>query len=465
MEKKAQLILIPTPGAGHLVSAVEFAKSLIQHDPQLSISLLVIKLHFTPFVDAYITSLTHSQPNINLILVPTADPPPSDLVGKSIEGYVCASIDSHKLLVRNIIHTIISSDSAPVLGLIVDLFCPTFIDIGDEFGLPSFIFLTSGAAFLNLMFYLPSRNEKVTGEFSYSGEDLLIPGFCNRVPQTVLPMAVFNKEGGYDAYMKIAQGFVRAKGIIVNTFTELESYAVESYKTGNYPKVYPVGPVLNLIGHPNPEMDKSEWDKIMKWLDYQPESSVVFLCFGSHGSFDEEQIKEIAMGLEDSGHRFLWCIRFPDSQETELKNPKAIIPEAWFERVEGRGMISGWAPQVEVLSHKAIGGFVSHCGWNSILESLWYDVPIATLPIYAEQQLNAFTLVKELEIGIEVKLDSRRNGPVIGKDEVEKGVRSLMESESERKKVKHLSKIARMVKLEGGSSFNSLSEFIKDVRQ
>ncbi|XP_065879683.1 anthocyanidin 3-O-glucosyltransferase 2-like [Euphorbia lathyris] len=467
MEKSkapAQFIFVPAPGAGHLVSTIEFAKTLIQLDPQIFISLLVIKLPFTPFVDAYINSLAHSQPNIHLIHVPQADPPPSELADKSIESYVCAFIDSHKSLIHNIIQHIISdSHSTPVVGLILDLFCPSLIDIADEFGIPSFIFLTSGGAFLNLMFCLPSRHQQIAKEFSISDSEISIPGFRNPVPPKVLPHAVFNKDGGYEAYIQIAKGFHRVKGIIVNTFTELESYAIESYKKGNYPKVYPVGPVLNLRGHPNPEMDKSEWDKIMKWLDDQPESSVVFLCFGSAGSFDEKQLKEIAMGLEQSGHKFLWCIRFPEKQETETKKAHDMLPEGWLERVKGRGMISGWAPQVEVLGHKAIGGFVSHCGWNSILESLWYGVPIATLPIYAEQQLNAFSLVKELEMAVELKLDYRRNGE-IGKEEVEKGVRSLMEdSENERNKVKDMSKLARMVHLEGGSSFNSLSQFIRDV--
>ncbi|WCJ29230.1 UDP-Glycosyltransferase superfamily protein [Euphorbia peplus] len=465
MEKKGQLIMVPEAGAGHIVSTIEFAKSLIEHDPQLSISLLIINLPFTPFVDHYITSLTHSQPNIRFIHVPITDHPPSQPVGNDREGYICAFMDSHKLLVRNIIQNLISEpDSVPILGLVLDLFCPSLIDLGDHFGIPSFIFLTCGAPFLNLMFHLPSRDQQVAGKLSFSGgSEMSIPGFQNPVPLKVFPQAVFNEVGGYEAYMKIAEGFLRVKGIIVNTYSELESYAIESYKNGNYPKVYPVGPLLNLKGHPNPEMDRSEWDKIMKWLDDQPESSVVFLCFGSSGSFDGEQIKEIAMGLEQSGHKFLWCLRLP-SPGNQLKNPKDMLPEGFSERVKGRGIISGWAPQVEVLSHKAIGGFVSHCGWNSVLESLWCGVPIATLPIYAEQQLNAFTLVKELGIAVEVKLDYRRNGE-LRKDEVEKGVRSVMESECERKKVKDLSRIARMVKSECGSSFNSLSEFIRDVRQ
>ncbi|XP_065879441.1 UDP-glycosyltransferase 71E1-like [Euphorbia lathyris] len=234
---------------------------------------------------------------------------------------------------------------------------------------------------MNLMFYPPSHHQYIAKEFSISDSEISIPGFRNPVPSKVLPPVAFNKDGGYKAYIQIAEGFHRVKGIIVNTFTDLESYAIESYKKGNYPKVYPIGPVLNLTGHPNPEMDKSEWDKIMKWLDDQPESSVVFLCFRSAGSFDEKQPKEIAMGLEESSHKFLWCIRFP------------------------------------------------------------------TLPIYAEQQLNAFNLVKEWEIVVELKLDYRRNGE-IRKEEVEKGVRSVMDSENERNKVKDMLKLAKMLERE-----------------
>lgn len=103
------------------------------------------------------------------------------------------------------------------------------------------------------------------------------------------------------------------------------------------------------------------------------------------------------------------------------------MPKVFLERTSGHGIICEWIPQIEVLAHNAIGGFVSHCGWNSILESLWIGVPIVTWPLFAEQ-LNAFKLVKELGLSVEMKLEYRNGGDLLVlEDEVEKAIRCVME--------------------------------------
>ncbi|XP_012067792.1 UDP-glycosyltransferase 71K1 [Jatropha curcas] len=470
--KRAELIFIPAPGIGHIVSTIEFAKILINQNDQMFIKILVMRLPFTPFIDSYTKSLTASQPNITLIDLPQVDFPPLDLLAQSVESYVCAVIENQKTHVKKIVSDIVSSkstpDSVPLVGIVLDFFCVSMIDIGDEFGLPSFIFLTSGCGFLSLMLSLPSRHEQIGKEYTSSDSDFSIPGFINPVPARVLPAAVFNKDGGYDAYVKVAQRFKDAKGIIVNTFFELESYAIEFFNSGRIktPKVYPVGPVLNHKGQPHPDMDYNEWNKNLNFLNQQPESSVLFLCFGSAGAFSASQVKELAFGLEQSGYGFLWSMRVPpiQNEESKFKNPEEMLPEGFLERVRGRGKVCGWVPQVEVLAHKAIGAFVSHCGWNSILESLWYGMPILTLPIYAEQQLNAFTMVKQLELAVELRLDYRLQCDIVKAEEVERALRCVMERDNEvRKKVQDMAVMARNAVMEGGSSFNSISEFLEDL--
>lgn len=119
-----------------------------------------------------------------------------------------------------------------------------------------------------------------------------------------------------------------------------------------------------------------------------------------------------------------------------------------------------------ILAHKAIGGFVSHCGWNSILESLWYGVPIATWPIYAEQQLNAFEMVRELELSVEIRLDYRDGvSDLVCAEEVEKGVRILMGNEGGevREKVKKMREMSKNALIENGSSFVGLGLLIQQL--
>ncbi|KAJ0088632.1 hypothetical protein Patl1_33204 [Pistacia atlantica] len=133
------------------------------------------------------------------------------------------------------------------------------------------------------------------------------------------------------------------------------------------------------------------------------------------------------------------------------------------------GKVIGWAPQISILAHKAIGGFVSHCGWNSVLESVWFGVPIAAWPMYAEQQFNAFEMVMELELAVEIKLDYKKDissdsATIVSAKDIEKGIKKLMEGDSEvRKRMAEMSAKSRKAVMEGGSSFSSLGCFIDDV--
>lgn len=333
------------------------------------------------------------------------------------------------------------------------------MDVANELGLPSYMFFTSNLGFLGLMLYLPTRHEQISHEFKYPHPDMILPGFVNPVPASVLPSALFDKDG-YTTSIKLAQRFRETKGIVVNSFSELESLVMNSLADGLTPPIYMVGPVLHLKGQAHPSLDQVQRDRIMKWLDEQPPSSVVFLCFGSMGSFGVSQLREIAAGLERSRHKFLWSIRVP-----QPKSLKEILPEGFSERIGGEGMIcDGWVPQVEVLAHSATGGFVSHCGWNSILESLWYGVPFATWPLYAEQQMNAFRMVLEYGLALELRVDYRNDGDLVVADEIETVVRCLMEGDGElRMKVKETSEMARKAVAEGGSSFTAVGKFINDI--
>ncbi|XP_054798476.1 UDP-glycosyltransferase 71K2-like [Prosopis cineraria] len=457
--KNSELIFIPSPGIGHLVSALEFAKRIIDHDSRISFTVLCIKFPFTSFSDSYIKSVLASQPRIRLIDLPEVDPPSRELL-KSPEYYIYLFMESllpHvKSTIQNILHM---ADSNPVVGLVLDFFCMSMVDVGNELGLPSYLFLTTNAGFFGTVLSLQKR--QIDDVFSDSGPDLLIPGFSSLVPRGVLPNPLFSKDGGYLAFYKLAQKFTETKGIIVNSFSELEQYAFDDIlKDEKIPPVYSVGPVIELKGQPNPNLDQAQHDKIMKWLEDQPPSSVVFLCFGSMGSLSPSQTRELAKGLKNSGVRFLWAMRSPPTKD----NADRTLTEGFLESTQDKGMICGWAPQIEVLAHKSIAGFVSHCGWNSILESLWFGVPILTWPIYAEQQLNAFRMVREFGLAVELRLDYRTDGDLVLADEIERGIAQLMDKDSEvHKKVQEMKEKARKAVFSSGSSFASTGRLIEDI--
>ena len=141
---------------------------------------------------------------------------------------------------------------------------------------------------------------------------------------------------------------------------------------------------------------------------------------------------------------------------------KPYIPQGFLLRTAGTGKVIGWVPQVAILAHSVMGGFVSHCGWNSIQESIWYGISIVAWPLYAEQQLNAFRLVKDLGLALEIKIDyTLGSGYIVRAHEIENGLNNLMNINSEiRKNSKEMQKISRKVMIDGGSSHFSLGRFI-----
>uniref|UniRef100_A0A1J3IU29 Glycosyltransferase n=1 Tax=Noccaea caerulescens TaxID=107243 RepID=A0A1J3IU29_NOCCA len=462
--RNAELIFIPTPTVGHLVPFLEFAKRLIDQDDRIRITILLMKLQGQSHLDTYVESIASSQPFVRFIDVPELEEKPT-LVTQSIEAYVYDVVDQNIPLVRNIVMAILSSsalDRVTVKGIVADFFCLPMIEVAKDASLPFYVFLTTNSGFLAMMQYLADRHSKDTSVFVRNSKEMLsIPGFVNQVPSKVLPSALFI-EDGYDAYVKLAILFTKASGILVNTSFDMEPTSVNHFlNEQNYPTVYAVGPMFDLKAQPHPDQDPARRDELMKWLDDQPEASVVFLCFGSMGKLRGPLVKEIARGLELCQSRFLWSLRTED-----VANDDDLLPEGFLDRVSGRGMICGWSPQVEILAHKAVGGFVSHCGWNSIVESLWFGVPIVTWPMYAEQQLNAFLMVMELKLAVEMRLDYRIHGDeLVSANEIETAIRCVMDKDNNlvRKRVMDISQMARKATLIGGSSYLATDKFIQDV--
>ncbi|XP_031252120.1 UDP-glycosyltransferase 71K1-like [Pistacia vera] len=192
----------------------------------------------------------------DLIEVPYVDPPLLQKSKVSREKLATDHRGSYKPYVKEAIikNVLLNTNSAPLVGLVFDMFCSSIVDVGNELGVPSYLFFTCNADFLGLMLYLPGRDDEVGREFEEFDSDYIIPGYVNPIPSRNFPLFLFNKYGGYDTFVKHGRRFKETKGIFVNTFEELEAHVVKCLLNDfdHMPPIYTVGPMIDL---------KSESDK------------------------------------------------------------------------------------------------------------------------------------------------------------------------------------------------------------
>nr|QAV53754.1 UGT93R1 [Fagopyrum tataricum] len=223
-------------------------------------------------------------------------------------------------------------------------------------------------------------------------------------------------------------------------------------------KLYAVGPLNPVI------VTGKRKHRCLDWLDKQPVNSVLYVSFGTTTSFSGEQIKELAKGLEQSEVRFIWVFRDADKTPgvEEGRRIDDVAP-AFEERVKDRGMVvRDWAPQLEILGHSSTGGFLSHCGWNSCMESVSMGVPMAAWPIHSDQPKNTVLVTQVLRVGIAVK-DWECREKVVTASAVENAVRRLMASDEMRRRAHELAGRVQGSVAPGGVSHLEMDSFIAHI--
>jgi UDP:flavonoid glycosyltransferase YjiC (YdhE family) len=257
-----------------------------------------------------------------------------------------------------------------------------------------------------------------------------------------------------------SQNCLNSSTIIINTFEEFEHEVLEAISS-KFPNIYNIGPI-HLLGWHEPEsqfmsLGSNLWkedSKCLQWLDEKEPNSVVYVNYGSITMMTEQHLKEFAWGLANSKHHFLWIVR-PDV----VMGDSVMLPEEFFEETKDRGLLTSWCPQDKVLAHPSIGVFLTHCGWNSTLESVSAGVPIICWPFFAEQQTNTRYACTIWETGVEVNHDVKR-------DEIEALVKEMMEGDkgkTMRQKAKEWKKKAMEATDIEGPSYKNFERLIKKV--
>jgi hypothetical protein len=252
----------------------------------------------------------------------------------------------------------------------------------------------------------------------------------------------------------------KAAGIVVHTFDALEREVLDALSP-MFPSVYAIGPQQLLLNHlPNDPLKSTgyslwkEETECLDWLNSKVPNSVIYVNFGSVIVITPQQLVEFAWGLANSNFMFLWIIR-PDL----VVGDSAILPPEFVEETKGRGLIASWCPQEEVLNHSSIGGFLTHCGWNSIIESLCAGVPMLCCPFDGDQLTNCKYACNEWGIGMEIDKDAKRG-------EVEKIMREFMEGnkgKKMKKKVMEWKKLAEEATGPHGSSSINLDKLLNEL--
>ncbi|KAJ1272221.1 hypothetical protein BS78_06G186100 [Paspalum vaginatum] len=197
-------------------------------------------------------------------------------------------------------------------------------------------------------------------------------------------------------------------------------------------KVFVIGPLNPVLDAAAPEQGGERRHECLDWLDAQPPASVLYVSFGSTSSLRGEQIQALAAALRGSNQRFVWVLRDADRANVFADHGEsrhARLLAEFTERTDGRGLvITGWAPQLEILAHGATAAFMSHCGWNSTVESMSHGKPILAWPMHSNQPWDAVLVCKHLKAGFLVR-PCEKHAEVIPAAAIQEVIERMMASE------------------------------------
>eukprot|EP00262_Sarcandra_glabra_P015081 TRINITY_DN4576_c0_g1_i1.p1 TRINITY_DN4576_c0_g1~~TRINITY_DN4576_c0_g1_i1.p1 ORF type:complete len:514 (+),score=50.53 TRINITY_DN4576_c0_g1_i1:76-1542(+) len=359
--------------------------------------------------------------------------------------------------------------------IVSDMLCPWTTDLARELQIPRLVF--HGTNFFSLCYFDSLKRYAPHDKVASDTEPFVVPGLPDPIEMTRFQMPVYYKvPDNFSNFLDLCkEAELRSYGVVVNSFFEMEPAYVVHYKEAMGIKAWHIGPV-SLCNRETTDkavrwkIDSINKEKCLNWLDSMEPKSVVYVCFGSLALLKKSQLLEIAMGLESSNRPFIWVVR--ECEVSNEEEEEEWLPRGFEERNKGKSLIiRGWAPQILILDHPAIGGFVTHCGWNSIIESVAAGVPMITWPLFAEQFENEKLIVHVAKVGIEIGVGvwshfgSDRG--LVRRDDVVTAVERLMDGGEEggelRKRARALGEVAKRAVKEGGSSYVDLGQLIDQL--
>ncbi|CAI8594273.1 unnamed protein product [Vicia faba] len=475
-EKKPHAVLIPFPAQGHINPLFKLAK------------LLHLRGFHITFVN---TEYNHKRllksrgpKAFDGLIDFTFETIPDGLTPMDGDGDVTQDVPSLSQSVRKnflkpyceLLSRLNESANAGLIPrvtcLVSDCLMTFTIQAAKQFALPNVLSFPSSACSLLCILYFRSFVEKGLSplkDVSYLTNGYLetkvdwIPGLKNFRLKDIVDIIRTTDPNDImlEFLIDVADKVQIDSTIVLNTFDDLESDVINALLS-MLPSLYSIGPLPSLLSQ-TPSNNQlaslgtnlwKEDTKCLEWLESKEPGSVVYVNFGSITVMTTEQLLEFAWGLANSKKPFLWIIR-PDL----VRGGSVILSSEFVDEISDRGLIASWCPQEKVLNHNSIGGFLTHCGWNSTIESICAGVPMLCWPFFADQPTNSRFICNEWEIGTEIDTNGKR-------DEVENLVNELMVGEKGKKmrqKAMELKKKAEENTSPGGCSYMNLDKVIKEV--
>ncbi|KAK1565086.1 hypothetical protein Q3G72_018377 [Acer saccharum] len=452
MEKKGRkphVLIVPNTGQGHITPMVQFGKRLVTKG-----------IKVTLVTSVYLSKSMHVDPESSIAIETISDG--FDEIGPQKAGvdskvyFPSFRINGSRTLAELIEK--LANNGQPATAIVYDGLLSWALDVAKQYGLLKAAFFTQSCAVNSINYHV---NRKLL-PLPITGSHVSLPELPPLLPtETSLFLLVYGKISPPHLQELVSNQFSNmdeADWVLFNTFYKLEEKIVDWM--AKLWKVATVGPTLpSMYLDKRIEDDKDYGIKLFKpktsdclnWLNDKPIGSVVYVSFGSVAKLSQEQTEELAWALKGMNCYFLWVVR--DSLETKL-------PNKFIEETSDKGLIVSWCPQLAVLAHESIGCFVTHCGFNSVLEALSLGVPMVAMPQWIDQPTNAKFVEDVWGTGIRVLPDEK---DLVERQVLQKAIKDIMEGEKGKVIKKHAMKWKELAKEaidEGGSSDNNINEFV-----
>nr|GMC65925.1 7-deoxyloganetin glucosyltransferase-like [Ipomoea batatas] len=446
--QRPRAVCIPYPAQGHISAMLNLAKLL--HHKGFHITYVLTQLNYAHIMKARNFLPLSQSPTFRFETIPDGLPSRENPDTALDIAELCFSTakNCYAPFMELIDRLNRAEDVPPVSCVVSDTFMAFSVGVAQELGIPVVLFWPFNSV-ANVIF----------GDYIIDW----IPG-VKSIGLSDIPTSAWSTDPNdpfIDYIISQISKTYKASAIIFHTFDELEP-EVCKVLSSMFNRIYTIGPIPMLLkGLPESEIDKIEcnlWKEdstCIQWLDTKNPKSVVYVNFGSMAVTNPEKLVELAMGLSKSMKNFLWIIR------PELISGvwSTILPPNFMDAVKDRGYIANWCDQEQVLNHPSVGGFLTHCGWNSMVESMSAGVAMVCWSFFADQPLNRYCCCSEWRLGLEIENDVKR-------ENVESVVRELMEGEKGRevkKKALFWKERGEVATSVGGSSFLNLDKLIGEV--